>query len=438
MRELTVDQLINQQYKSYSMHVLESRAICSVIDGLKPVIRRGLWCAMKYNTSNDLIKVVKLAGIALALHPHSNKSLEDCISGNAQGFTGANNVPWFIGKGGFGSKVSGPGNGIASARYISVKLSEHFFKLLGVDKDLIPTVPSYDDGDIEPKYFLPIVPTVLLNPSQGIAVGFASNILPRKLDDIVHCQLQHLEGKSFHEPKVYYEGFKGEVVKIDEKTWKTYGVYTKYGRKLTITELPIGITREDYVKILDNLEDKEVITSFSDECTDEFLFTVNLKDENLPKEEIIEKFKLFSLLNENLNVIGFDGKIRNMNVSEIIKEFTDYRLKFYYDRFKKEFFELKETFEFKRDLLKVIQKGLFKKFPEMTKQESEKFLISESISESNIQRIVQTPIYKFNKDEVEKIKTDLSTLKDRLQRLSVLCKDENERKDEYKKELKTI
>lgn len=433
---ISIKDILNTQYKEYSYYVLESRAIPSVIDGLKPVVRRGLWCGTKM--AKDWVKVSKLAGSTMSLHPHGNTSIESAISGLAQDFASANNICWFEGKGAFGSRITGPGNGIGAARYVSVKLSESFYDILDVDRGLITMVPNYDDTDQEPKYFLPLVPAVLLNPTQGIAVGYACNILPRKLSDIVHCQVQHLQGKGFREPKPYYEGFKGEISKTSDNTWTSTGVFERKGKKkIIITDLPIGQTRESYIRVLDALEDRDVITSFTDDCTDEFLFTINLKTE-MTDEEIVEKFKLTSNLNENINVIGFDGKIRSMTVTEIIKEFTDFRFGFYLKRFKKQFNELKDQFEYERDLLKVIQKGLFKKFPDLKKDEIKKLLLDNDIQDKNITRIVNTPIYKFGKDEIETLKKKLLELKKKLENLVKLCKDENLRKDEYLKELKGV
>jgi DNA gyrase/topoisomerase IV subunit A len=133
------------------------------------------------------------------------------------------------------------------------------------------------------------------------------------------------------------------IEKVSDNIWKTYGVFEKKGKQVIITELPIGYDRESYIKVLDSLEDKEIVSSFVDECTESFRFIVDLKVD-LTDSEIYEKFKLSETLNENLNVIDFDGKIKNLNVSDIIKNFTDYRLKLYLRRYKKQFFDLKDQF----------------------------------------------------------------------------------------------
>lgn len=433
MRQLDIPDLLETQYKTYSYYVLESRAIPHIVDGMKPVQRRALFSAMKL-CYNDPVKVVKLSGYTMQYHPHGDVSISDSICNMAQRFVGATNVNWFDGKGAFGSRLS---NICASPRYISVKLSKNFKDIIDIDNDLIEMVSSYDDCSKEPKNFLPLIPTVLLNPIQGIAVGFACDILPRKLKDVVHCQLAYLEGKGFREPAPYYDGFKGEIVKLEENVWQTRGIFKKDGKRLIITELPIGYNREKYIQILDNLEELDIISNYTDDCTSEFHFTITLKVD-MTEDLIYEKFKLTSNLNENINVIWFNGKIKKITVTEIIKEFTDFRIKIYLKRYKKLFVINKDEFEYKRDLLKVMIKGYFKQFPSLSKEEIKKFLLENDIMEKNIARIIQTPIYKFGKDEIVALRTELENLKKYLENVVQLCKSEELRKVQYIKEIKEI
>jgi DNA gyrase/topoisomerase IV subunit A len=437
IEELSIFDLIETQYKTYSRYVLEFRAIPSVIDGLKPVHRRAMWIA-KGLAKDNYIKVSKLAGAAMSIHPHGNTSIEDAITGMAQPFAGANNIIWFEGKGAFGSRITGPGKGIGAARYVSVKLSDNFFKIMDVDSDIIEKCPNYDETEQEPVNFLPIVPSILLNPTHGIAVGFACTILPRKLSDILECQKLHLKGKDFKAPPVHYDGYTGKITHVEGDIWKSEGVFERLGKKkIVITEVPIGVNREGFVNLLDSLEDKDIITSYTDDCTDIFKFSINLKNE-MTDDAIINVFKLTSLHHENINVIDFNGKIRKMTVKEIIKEFTDYRFGLYINRYKKMGRDAKKIYSFKLDLLKVIKKQLFKKFPQHTKKEIESLLLENGINEINITKIIQVPIYRFGKDEIEKLEKDVAELKEKLTHLIALCKDEMLRKKEYYKELKSI
>jgi DNA gyrase/topoisomerase IV subunit A len=171
--------------------------------------------------------------------------------------------------------------------------------------------------------------------------------------------------------------------------------------------------------------------------TEGFQFSVNLK-KDMDDEEIFERFKLRSVLHENITVVDFVGHVRRMTVSDIIKEFTEYRFKHYLRRFKRMGAFNKKEYEFKKDLLMVIEKGLFKKFPNLSKKDIETLLLDNEVKEINISRIIQVPIYRFGKDEVVKLKEDIVELKKKLKLLIELCKSEDLRREEYKKDLKGI
>ena len=94
LRELDIQELIHDEYKTYSKYVVEERAIPSIVDGLKPVQRRSLWMGQKYAKS-EWMKVTKLAGNTMAIHPHGSTAIEDTISNMAQSFTGSNNIAYF-------------------------------------------------------------------------------------------------------------------------------------------------------------------------------------------------------------------------------------------------------------------------------------------------------------------------------------------------------
>lgn len=436
---MKITDLIETQYKDFSHYVIESRAIPRLSDGLKPVQRRALWAAKKI--AKDWTKVSKLAGVTMSNHPHGNVSIEDSISGMAQNFAGANNVCFFEGDGTFGSRITGPGNGISSARYVSVKLSKEFHELFDVDSELVKLVPNYDETDTEPATFLPIVPAILVNPSSGIAVGFACNILSRNFEEVKKSQIAYLEGKKIKPLIPYYNGFNGKIEKgVETDQWNCYGVFTRLSAtEIKITELPIGMNRESYVTHLDKLEEKEIITDYEDHSKDQFEFHVKLKEPIKSDEELILKFKLFATLNENITLIGFNNEVRErMTDVEVVKEFTDWRFGFYLDRFKKKLVETDDELEFKRALLLVITKGLFKKFPNQSKKEITESLEDEKIQSHHIARILQIPIYRFGKEEVESLKEEIKELEKNKKEYETLVKSEDKRKEVYIAELKDL
>ena len=433
---MKLNEIIQTQYKDFCLYVVESRALPKLSDGLKPVERRSLWSAKKI--AKEWCKVSKLAGATMSNHPHGNVSIENCISSMAQDFSGSNNVPFFEGDGSFGSRLTGPGNGCASARYIAVRLSDNFYKYFDVDYELIDLVPNYDETDTEPDTFLPIVPAVLLNPTSGIAVGFACNILPRSIDDVKKAQIDYLQGKKLKSMKPYFEGFKGRIVKNADDGWASTGIWEKQGKRLTISELPIGYNRENFISLLDKLEEKEkpILSNYVDNCRDSFSFEITLTSD-MTDDEINQSFKLTTNLNENITLIGFKNKVlEKLTDVQVIEQFTEWRFKFYLERFKRKNEFNEDELEFKKSLLKVIEKGLFKKFPSQKKMEIVKVLQDEKIKNPHIVRIMQVPIYRFGKDEVDKLEQQISELEKNKRELEILIKSEDKRREVYIEELK--
>ena len=437
-----ISDIIEEQYKPFCHYVIESRALPKISDGLKPVQRRSLWVGKKI--AKDLTKVAKLAGYAMSLHPHGNTSIEDAIGSMAQEFAGTNNVPFFKGKGSFGERINGPGKGIASARYVAVKLSDNFHNIFSTDADLINMVANYDETDTEPDNFLPLVPTVILNPIQGIAVGFACNILPRNIDEVKKLQIEYLQGKNIDKkkPVPFYNGYKGSITKgEDVDKWYCDGLFSRINDKtIQITEIPIGMNREQYISILDKLEESEYIVDYQDNCRGDFDFIVKLQKPEPDDEEIVRKFKLRSNLNENITLINFDGTsvLEKLTVVDVIKMFTDWRFEFYLTRFKKLLTHTDDELEFKKALLMVIEKGLFKKFPSQKRAEIVTDLKSHSIKDIHVTKILQIPIYRFGKDEVDKLKEEINLLDKDKKEYTLLVKDKAKRVEHYIKEIKSV
>ena len=178
----TITEYCDTEYLGYAHYVVEQRAIPSVIDGFKPTARKIIYVANKIwkNTNDKPLKVFQLTGKVTAdsFYHHGDGSCNNTIIGMAQSFK--NSMPLLAAIGQFGSLRS-PGAG--APRYISTKLTDNF-RLLYKDFELLS--PRYEEGtEIEPEFFLPIIPTVLLNGSSGIAVGFATNILNRHPLDLI-------------------------------------------------------------------------------------------------------------------------------------------------------------------------------------------------------------------------------------------------------------
>ena len=235
------------------------RSLPHLMDGLKPSQRKILFSCFKRNLKEE-IRVAQLAGYVSehAAYHHGEASLNSTIIGMAQNFVGSNNINLLRPMGQFGSRLMG-GKDAASPRYIHTYL-ENIVKTIYRKEDAGLLTYLQDDGEsVEPEYYLPVVPTITLNGVIGIGTGYSTDIPPYKPDDII-CLLQHrLQGTidtlAARPLDPWWFGFKGTIVRADEQTWLTKGLYTLDDEKktVTITELPVGCWTKDYKAFLDAL-----------------------------------------------------------------------------------------------------------------------------------------------------------------------------------------
>jgi len=330
----TVTDYLDNDYKEYAVYVVEERAIPSVIDGFKPTQRKVIFVANKVwkNGSEKPMKIFQLAGrvAADAFYHHSDGSLNSAPIGMAQKFK--NSMPVLEEIGQFGSLRSPEA---AAPRYIATKLHKNF-RLLYKDFELLE--PRYEEGnEIEPKYFLPIIPTVLLNGGSGIAVGFATNILNRNPISLIEACLKSLDGKKYSEPTPWNREFSGECSLIDSEkfSWIFSGKYdVKNTSTVTITELPPSITYEKFDQHLIDLEDTRRIASYENNCKSNISYTIKFRREDL--KMLADSTRLKRLLKmeerqtENFTVLDEHGKLKIFgSASEIIEYFVQFRLSFY-------------------------------------------------------------------------------------------------------------
>jgi DNA topoisomerase-2 len=208
--------------------------------------------------------------------------------------------------------------------------------LLYKDFELLET--QFEEGtEIEPKFFLPIIPTVLLNGSSGIAVGFATNILNRNPLDLIDACLRVLEGKSFKEPLPWWSEFNGPVQKVDgtESSFVIKGVHRVANTNtVEITELPPSMTFQKYENHLNLLLEKGHIANYDDNCSKGINYVIKFQrselNDRIKKGQLEGLLKLIEAETENLTCLDEHGKlIIFKNVNELINYFVKFRLSFY-------------------------------------------------------------------------------------------------------------
>lgn len=332
-----IDDFFNNEYLNYAKYVVENRAIPSIIDGFKPTQRKVAHVANQvWKTGNEKpLKVFQLAGTvaANAYYHHGNASLEGAIIGMAQDFKSS--MPIFQGIGQFGSLRS-PEAG--APRYVGVKFNDNF-RLLYKDFEL--TTPQFEEGEqIEPKFFLPVVPTVLLNGGAGIAVGFATNILNRNPLDLIDACIDALDGKPVKTLKPWIKGFAGtfDVAPDNHKSWIIRGKYdVKNTSTVEITEIPPSFTYEKYESLLEGLVEKGTLHAYDDHSSGKIHYVLKFPRQIL--SDLLKKGKLDDVLKmqeretENYTTLDENGKLKVFdNVADMVNYFVEIRLKFYEKR----------------------------------------------------------------------------------------------------------
>jgi DNA topoisomerase-2 len=329
------------------------RSIPHLMDGLKPSQRKILYSCLKRNLRSE-IKVAQLAGYVSehAAYHHGEVSLASTIVGMAQDFVGANNINLLMPNGNFGSRLLG-GKDAAQSRYIFTQLEPIVDSLFRKeDAGILKHVD--DDGEIvEPEYYQPTLPLLVVNGAEGIGTGFATNIPPHNPSDIIALLRDRLYGRRGTLAGLvlnpWWYGFTGQVTRTTETSWVTKGTATWDDAKhmITITELPVGTWTKDYKAYLDELcmGDKEkgvapVLDSFDDYSTDlaiKFVLTLtpdayfNLRAH--PKDA--EKVLKLNVTWHTTNMVAFDKDFklkRYESVGDIMEEYYGVRLTGYETR----------------------------------------------------------------------------------------------------------
>jgi DNA topoisomerase-2 len=251
---VTYEEFINLELIHFSKYDCD-RSIPNLMDGLKISLRKILFSAFKMNLNKE-IKVAQFSGYTSkeSGYHHGEASLNAAIVGMAQNFVGSNNINLFMPNGQFGTRLQG-GKDSASERYIFTQLHKITRCIFPTADDNILNYLNDDGLSIEPVYYSPIIPMVLVNGSKGIGTGFSTDIMcynPLQIIDYLKNKLLSIEDDIDFIP--YYEGFKGQISKISDDKFLIKGLYEKIAiDKIKVTELPVGYWTEDFKELIESL-----------------------------------------------------------------------------------------------------------------------------------------------------------------------------------------
>lgn len=344
-KEVTFTQFVNKELILFS-NMDNERSIPCLVDGFKPGQRKVLFVAFKRNLVKEL-KVAQLAGSVaeLSAYHHGEASLMGTIINLAQNFVGSNNINLLQPIGQFGTRLHG-GKDSASPRYIFTCMSTLTRLLFNPKDDPLFSYINDDGLKVEPEWYCPILPTVLINGSEGIGTGWSTkvpNYDPRQL--VTNMRLM-MDGRPMLPMKPYYKNFRGQLDVLDDQRVCTSGVCAVIDdNTIEITELPVGAWTQQYKENVlelavhgDGAKVQPIISDYREYHTDTTVrFVVKMTDEQFKKAEkegFHKVFKLQKTLSTN-NMVMFDGSgvlRRYESVNQMMKEFFDIRIDFYAKR----------------------------------------------------------------------------------------------------------
>jgi len=265
--------------------------------------------------------------------------LHNTIIKMAQDFVGSNNIPFLVASGQFGTRAQG-GKDFASPRYIYTYLSKITRYLFPEIDDEVLEYLDEDGIEVEPKYFIPIIPTLLLNGCIGIGMGWSTSVPSYNIKDLIQSVENLLSNKKLEDITPYVEGFKGKIYKPNTASdYIVHGLVKKMSSKqIKISELPVGKWTDDYKEFLIQLCDDKLIKNFTENHTSTSVsFTLTVNSEMMDyfeKKNFLKPLKLESKISlSNMHAFNKEGKIiRFSSPQDIISYHFNERLKAYHLR----------------------------------------------------------------------------------------------------------
>lgn len=331
-----------------------ARTLPSVFDGLKESQRKVLYAAKKRKLVSEL-KVAQFGAYVAenTAYHHGEQNLMNTIINMAQSFPGTNNIPLFAEEGMFGTRLSG-GEDAANARYIFTKMTSACLSLFP-DDDVYDT-RTREGNTIEPAYYIPILPMLLINGCLGIAAGWMCSCPNFNPDDVRKNAKRAIRGKKIKPMIPWYRGFKGPIIELANGRFETKGVWTKSSSQkaatiITVTELPIRMWNDRFKTMLENDPTILSIKDLSTVSSPHFILTVSA-DFN---DDEFEK-RMSTTVNTN-NIVVFDenNKICRVSVEMIFEMWARKRIEFNEKRKTRLINELKSKIDIETQKAKFIR-----------------------------------------------------------------------------------
>jgi DNA gyrase subunit A len=351
IQPINIEEEMRRSYLDYSMSVIIGRALPDVRDGLKPVHRRLLYHMydMGLLHNRKQVKCAKVVGECMGrFHPHGDAALYDALVRMAQPFS--LRYPLVDGQGNFGSVDGDPP---AAMRYTECRLAHIAEDLVvDIDKDTVDFVPNYDESTLEPVVLPARVPNLIINGSNGIAVGMATNIPPHNLTEVVDATitlvnnpaaglaeiLQFVKGPDFptagiiHGKAGIQQAYQTGRGRFMMRAKAAIENISKDRQAIIVTEIPYQVNKARLIeRVAELVNDKHIedISDIRDESDREGMrIVLELKRGAEPQIVLNQLFK-HTQMQESFSMIFLavvNGQPKEMGLVQAIKYFIDHRV----------------------------------------------------------------------------------------------------------------
>ena len=413
IKALPVTEFVHRDLANFSAEDIV-RSIPHVVDGLKPSQRKVIYACLKKNLVADM-KVAQLAGYIAeqTAYHHGEASLQGTIVNLAQNFMGANNLNLLEPSGQFGTRLAG-GKDAASSRYIFTRLSPLTRKIFDPTDNSVLKYVMDDGQQVEPEFFAPIVPMILVNGAEGIGTGFSCYVPPYDLAIIKHNIQCALDQVAMVPMVPHFKGFKGKVTKTKDHTWVLEGVVQAEGSRWHVTELPPGKWIQDFKEHLDDLVEKGTIQKYENHSTEtspDFFIWGGISG---AMEDPIRELGLTKTIHtSNMHLIGPNGAVKKYNSpEEILVDYLEVRLAMYKKRkawqlkqLEAEVNWLSEKSRFIRDVAVTPKLYIFN----VPLEQIHTQLRRENYAEALWPKLLDIKTYQYTKEEVAKLEALCTT-----------------------------
>ncbi|MBE5662975.1 DNA topoisomerase IV subunit A [Staphylococcus sp. SS35] len=467
IQDLSLEDVLGDRFGRYSKYIIQERALPDVRDGLKPVQRRILYAMYSSGNTHDknFRKSAKTVGDVIGqYHPHGDSSVYEAMVRLSQDWKLRHVLIEMHGNN--GSIDNDPP---AAMRYTEAKLSQLAEELLrDINKETVSFVPNYDDTTLEPMVLPSRFPNLLVNGSTGISAGYATDIPPHNLAEVIQATLKYIENpditvsqlmKYIKGPdfptggiiqgidgiKKAYESGKGRIIvrsKVDEETLRN-------GRKqLIITEIPYEVNKSSLVKRIDELRaDKKVdgIVEVRDE-TDRTGLRIAIE---LKKDVNSESIKNYLYKNSdlqisyNFNMVAIsDGRPKLMGIRQIIDSYLNHQIEVVANRTKFELDNAEKRMHIVEGLIKAL--SILDQVIELIRSSKNKRDAKENLidvydfTEEQAEAIVMLQLYRLTNTDIVALQEEHKELEALIQQLRHILDNHDALLNVIKEELTEI